>query len=231
MPQEKSCRTNQGQPGCVLCLEERRHLICLSADIQFVGQGDMNKDTENSSMPNKTDDANPMCQLLENPPLRGIFIQPLSGAPVVFGIRSGRDLESIRMHIWKGGGKVEDPGKVTDTAGHRITLFDPNAVIRPKDKDIFDYQYILDCVRDNVLKENIIDYRINTKLVYEDYNPMDVLLGHKKWEDLNKRISLLDQTGTEEECSDIGKLAAFTTRTVNYKAFLFYLNSRSYPYF
>ena len=173
--------------------------------VQFDGQDDMNKETESSNTPNKKDGANPISQLLKNPPLRGIFIQPLSGAPVVFGIRSGRDLESIRMHIWKGGGKVEDPAKVADTTGHRITLFDPNAVIRPKDKDIFDYQYILDCVRDNALKENIIEYRINTKLVYEDYDPIDVLLGHKKWEDLNKKMSLLDQTGREEECSDIGK--------------------------
>lgn len=163
------------------------------------------KGTENNNLAKKQDDSSIMCQLLKDPPIRGIFIQPLSGAPVVFGIRSGRDLESIRMHIWKGGGKVEDPRTISDTTGQRITLFDPNALIRPKNKEIFDYKYILDCVRENVLKENLIDYRINKKLVFEDYDPMDILLGNKKWNDLKKRISLLDQSGQEDECSDIGK--------------------------
>ena len=163
------------------------------------------KGTENNNLAKKQDDSSIMCQLLKDPPIRGIFIQPLSGAPVVFGIRSGRDLESIRMHIWKGGGKVEDPNTISDTTGQRITLFDPNALIRPKNKEIFDYKYILDCVRENVLKENLIDYRINKKLVFEDYDPMDILLGNKKWNDLKKRISLLDQSGQEDECSDIGK--------------------------
>ena len=157
--------------------------------VQLDGQGDMNKDTENSNTPNKKYDANPIWQSsLKIPPLRGIFIQPFSGAPVVFGVRSGRELESIRINIWRGGGKVEDPEKVPDTTGHRITLFDSIAMIRPKDNDIFNYYYIVDCVRDNVLKKNLIDYRINTKLVYEEYDPMDVLLGYKKWEDLNKKL-------------------------------------------
>ena len=163
------------------------------------------KGTENNNLPKKPDESNMMCQLLKNPPLRGIFIQPLSGAPVVFGIGSGRDLENIRMHIWKGGGKIEDPRKISDSTGHRITLFDPNALIRPKNNEIFNYNYILDCVRDNALKENLIDYRINKKLVFEDYDPIDILLGKKKWTDLKKRISLLDQSGQEDECSDIGK--------------------------
>ena len=102
----------------------------------------------------ESDYSNVLCHSLETPSLRGIFIQPLSAKPLVFGVRSGKDLESIRKHIWKGGGKVEDPGKVSDDSGHRICLFDPTAYIRPKDKDIFDYQYILDCVKENILKYN-----------------------------------------------------------------------------
>ena len=167
---------------------------------------------KDNSLLQQPDESSSLYPLLKNPPLRGIFIQPLSGAPIVFGVRSGRDLESIRMHIWKGGGKVEDPAKVSDTTGHRITLFDPNAIIRPKNQEIFDYKYILDCVKDNALKENIMEYRIHTKLIYKDYNPMDIILGHKRWEDLTKRISLLDQAGEEEECSDIGKCSNKQTK-------------------
>ena len=129
-----------------------------------------------------------------------------TAAPMVFGIRSGKDMESLRRHIWRGGGKVEDPEKDEDTTCHRITLYDPNTIKRPRGVDIFKYQYILDCVRDNVLKENLIEYRINMQLNYEYYDPLEVLLGYKKWEDLRKRISLMDLTANEEECSDIGKI-------------------------
>ena len=182
--------------------------------IQSEVQEDNNKEVENNNLSSTTDDSNLTCSSLKAPPLRGIFIRPPSGAPVIFGIRSGRDLESIRMHIWKGGGKVEDPDKVEDTSGHRINLFDPNALIRPKDKEIFDYKYVLDCVRDNTLKENLIEYRINKKLVYETYNPMEIMLGHKKWEDLIKRVSLLDHEAQEEECSDIGKYIILNSQTL-----------------
>ena len=168
----------------------------------------LDADNPPDSRPNdslESDYSNILCHSLETPSLRGIFIQPLSAKPLVFGVRSGKDLESIRKHIWKGGGKVEDPGKVSDESGHRICLFDPTAYIRPKDKDIFDYQYILDCVKENILKENILDYRINKKSMYEKYDPIEILLGVKTWKDINKRISLLDQRDQEDECSDIGK--------------------------
>ena len=168
----------------------------------------LDADNPPDSVPNgslESNYSNVLCHPLETPSLRGLFIQPLSGKPIVFGVRSGKDLESIRRHIWKGGGKVEDPGKDSDESGHRICLFDPTAFIRPKDKDIFDHQYILDCVKENVLKENILDYRINKKSMYEKYDPIEILLGVKTWNDIDKRISLLDQRGQEDECSDIGK--------------------------
>ena len=66
-------------------------------------------------------------------------------------------------------------------------------------------------MRENKLKENLIEYRINKKLFFEEYDPMDILLGNKKWNDLTKRISLLDQQGKEEECSDIGMYISLVT--------------------
>ena len=196
---------------CILCFKGRRHLMCQTAQqiqssrvsIQSDGQSDMDNNTENSNTNDEMDDQSHPTFL--NPPFRGIFIQP-TGAAMVFGIRSGKDMESLRRHIWRGGGKVEDPEKNEDITGHRITLYDPNTIKRPRGVDIFKYQYILDCVRDNVLKENLVEYRINMQLNYEYYDPLDVLLGYKKWQDLRKRISLLDLTANEEECSDIGKI-------------------------
>ena len=43
------------------------------------------------------------------------------------------------------------------------------------------------------------------QLNYECYDPMEVLLGYKKWEDLRKGISLMDLTANDGECSDIDK--------------------------
>ena len=169
--------------------------------------GLQNKDgTKNNNIRHRDEGISELCKLFQNPPVRGLFIQPLSGIPITFGVKSAKIFDSIKALIWKSGGKVEDPEKVLDSAGHRIDLFDPNSIIRPKNKEIFSFQYILDCVQDNKLKEDLIEYRLNKKLIFEDYNPMDILLGNKRWDSLSKRISLFDQHVQEEECSDIGML-------------------------
>ena len=165
-----------------------------------------NDSTKNNNISHRDDGISELCKLFQHPPVRGLFIQPSSGIPLTFGIKSAKIFDSIKALIWKSGGKVEDPEKVLDNAGHRIDLFDPNSIIRPKNREIFSFQYILDCVHDNKLKEDLIEYRLNKKLIFEDYNPMDILLGNKRWDSLSKRISLLDQHEQEEECSDIGRL-------------------------
>ena len=175
----------------------QHHDVC-ETDIQN------NDATENNNPVHEEEGINELCKLLQSPPVRGIFIQPLSGTPLTFGIKSANIYNSIKTIIWKSGGKVEDPESILDTSSHRIDLFDPDSIIRPKGKEIFSFQYVLDCVRENKLKENLIEYRLNKKLVFEEYDPMDILLGNKKWNDLKKRTSLLDQRGQEDECSDIG---------------------------
>ena len=137
------------------------------------------------------------------PPAGGLFLDPLTAMPMVFGMSSGRDLEEVRRHIINGGGVVENVDQV-DATGNRITISDPRALIRPPGQDIFSYQYIRDCLRDNMLRENLAEYRIN-KSVYEYYDPLDILLGHKKWQDLSKRTPLYQDDAEGEECSDIGK--------------------------
>ena len=165
-----------------------------------------NDGIKNNNIRHRDEGISELCKLFQSPPVRGLFIQPLSGIPITFGVKSAKIFDSIKALIWKSGGKVEDPEKVLDSGGHRIDLFDPNSIIRPKNKEIFSFQYILDCVQDNELKEDLIEYRLNKKLIFEDYNPMDILLGNKRWDSLSKRISLLDQHVQEEECSDIGML-------------------------
>ena len=162
--------------------------------------------TESNLVEQRDESINELCKLFQSPTVRGLFIQPKSGIPLTFGVKSAKIFDSIRALIWKSGGRAEDPDKVLDNGGNRIDLFDPNSIIRPKNKEIFSFQYVLDCVRDNKLKENLIEYRLNKKLVFEDYDPLDILLGKKEWNSLRKRISLFDQHEQEEECSDIGRL-------------------------
>lgn len=55
-----------------------------------------------------------------------------------------------------------------------------------REQDMFDYKYVLDCVKENSILPNMLDYRINSHLpsILQPYDPVDILLGYKRWKDI-----------------------------------------------
>ena len=90
----------------------------------------------------------------------GLFVQPYTAMPMLFGIKPGTAMESIRQYIWDGGGAIENSDEITDYSGHRIELWDPEEDLSNVDRDLFDYSYIFDCAKQNKLLENLKDYQI-----------------------------------------------------------------------
>merc|ERR550539_958667 len=195
--------------SCILCSNRKRHIICMSKeDNQKLKSNDIDQDDAKiiPDIPaidhSMTTKMNSKCLSMEEIPIGGLFIQPLTGNPMVFGIRHGKELQNIRVHIWKGGGKVENPEKEPDINGNRITFCDPNSLVMPENIDTFDYQYILDCVELNAIKENLDEYRIEDSM-YRAHDPLDVLLGYRRWYELKKKPSILNHNESPEVCSDI----------------------------
>ena len=57
-----------------------------------------------------------------------------------------------------------------------------------RDQDMFDHNYVLDCLKEKMILPNLLDYRINSNIPspFQQYDPIDVLLGYKKWRDIPK---------------------------------------------
>ena len=69
----------------------------------------------------------------------GLFIQPYTALPIVFGMKSGQEMTSIRQYIWDGGGAIENSDDIEDYSGHRIELWNPDWDSSNVKVDIFDY--------------------------------------------------------------------------------------------
>lgn len=74
-------------------------------------------------------------------------------------------------------------------------------VIICRDYDVFDYKYVENCVASNKILPNLIEYRTNQKSIYIMYNPIDVMLGNKKWSDIERvpEGSKVDDSGFDIE--------------------------------
>ena len=71
-----------------------------------------------------------------------------------------------------------------------------------RDKDIFDYNYIFDCMKHKCLVPNLNDYILG-KSAFEPYNALDILCGNRKWSELprvelGERVSDIED-GEEDE--------------------------------
>jgi hypothetical protein len=131
----------------------------------------------------------------------------------------------IGRMIREGGGILEDP-RMPDKAGYRFHLVEPKAILLPHkdDGDFFSVNYIDDCYSAGKLLPNLIDYRVNNRSIYENYEPLRVLLGFMKWTDVPRTLSTHVRSptkGVEEETSDIDEevlvapIAPIAPRRVN----------------
>lgn len=85
-----------------------------------------------------------------------------------------------------------------------IRLADPEmgTILIVRDKDIFDYNYIFDCMKHKCLVPNLNDYILG-KSAFEPYNALDILCGNRKWSELprvelGERVSDIED-GEEDE--------------------------------
>ena len=122
----------------------------------------------------------------------GLFIQPYTALPIVFGMKCGQEMRSIRQYIWDGGGAIENSDDIADYSGHRIELWNPDWDSSNVEVDIFDYQYIFDCVNQNKLLDNLKDYQIDKSSHFKDSDPMQILCGVKKWTDFVRKDKIND---------------------------------------
>ena len=69
---------------------------------------------------------------------------------------------------------------------HVIKLVPSTALIRIKDVDMFDEQFIHDCVEQNKLMD-LNDYRNGQQSMFETYDANSLMKGFFGWKDLNRR--------------------------------------------
>ncbi len=81
--------------------------------------------------------------------------------------------------------------------GNGVTTVNDDLLGLSGREDIYDVNYIFDCVEANDLLPNLSEYRLNEQSRFEEYNPCDILLGYVKWGELSR---VGDQTGVA--CSD-----------------------------
>ena len=135
-----------------------------------------------------------------------IFADELTGEPYEFVV----DIDNIESRqkiinaIKKHGGTVQGSSSPDQS---RISIIDPETrkVYKREDGDFFSYKFILDSVTQGEMPESLVPYRVNFRSMYEDYEPMDVLLKHLKWSELRKKLSMIVREQSEEiqEVSDI----------------------------
>ena len=70
---------------------------------------------------------------------------------------------------------------------------------------MFDCRYVDNCVREGRILPNLLDYRLNKNTVYTDYDPVDVLLGHRAWSELERRDEGIRVSGDEFDMVDIAR--------------------------
>jgi len=121
-----------------------------------------------------------------------LFIRP-DGLPMVFLLLSGSSTweefrESLKTDVELRGGLVLDQ-EDSQYSDNLIHLLGKNEVPM-KTTEMFDYRYVTDCIGDNLILPNLLDYRVTSLRPhpYENYDPLDILHGYAKWSDLNKRI-------------------------------------------
>ena len=139
-----------------------------------------------------------------------LFVRDCCGTPCRFALDTELPnlLQDVEERIKAGGGKVEDHRK-PDCCDCRIHLVDPKSRLLPNkdDGDVFSINYVKDCVEAKKLLENLVDYRVNPRSIFENYDPMKMLMGRQKWCELSRKLSAKIRSPTKtlilEEDSDI----------------------------
>ncbi|TRY63935.1 hypothetical protein TCAL_14361 [Tigriopus californicus] len=114
--------------------------------------------------------------------LMTLFTRPVV-LPCAFAMSASPTRALVRNLIQKHGGTLYDP-RMSDQADHRIRLSEPGKLVLGQDTDIFDHRFIKACVDAGRILPNMSDFRMNQPSFFEDYDPLDILMGRSKWSDL-----------------------------------------------
>ena len=133
-----------------------------------------------------------------------LFADELSGAPFHFNV----DVDDVECRhkivnaIQKFGGVVTNSPEDQE---HRITLVDPDSrkIYKKENGDIFSFKFIEECAAKSQLPESLVPYRVNFKSIYEEYEPMDILMGRAKWSSLPKTWSGKVRSSANDNSEDI----------------------------
>lgn len=128
--------------------------------------------------------------------------------PLVFGMTKNSSREMIRKKIEAGGGVLVDMETGDSYQDEHCVILSSKDVanrVRKKGCDVFNLRYVVECWEEDQLLPNLKDYRLNRRSFFDDYDPLQVLNGLKKWSDLPapKQNSENDDENDGEICSDI----------------------------
>jgi len=125
--------------------------------------------------------------MTEIEPPGDLFTRP-DGKPLVFVVanRNTADRKQVQGLVEEGGGRLLARAVYPDR-DHAVRLLTSTEMPLVKDQDVFNVKYIYDCVERGKLITNLKDYRVGVS-EYEDYEPMDVLTGLRKWSQLTIKI-------------------------------------------
>ena len=101
---------------------------------------------------------------MSSPSHSGLFVQPYTAQPLLFGMKLCKAMKSVQSLIWEGGGSIEISDEIPDSTGCRIELGDPEWKVTRITNEwhpVFSYQYISDCAKQNRLLANLRDYCLN----------------------------------------------------------------------
>jgi len=121
------------------------------------------------------------------------------GVPMAFMMPPmGLERQQIKQFIETGGGVLVHK-TYSLYKENIIRLADPEqrTILIVRDRDIFDYNYIFDCMKHKSLVPNLNDYIVG-KSAFEPYNSLDILCGNRKWSDL-KRVEVGERVSDIED--------------------------------
>jgi hypothetical protein len=118
-----------------------------------------------------------------------LFIRP-DGLPMAIMITyKGRmeETQKVKQLVEERGGVVFDRPSLA-YRDNMVRLLVGGEVSLRRDQDMFDHRYVLDCLKEDMILPIMLDYRINSHLpsILEQYDPVDVLLGYKRWKDITE---------------------------------------------
>ena len=151
-----------------------------------------------------------------------LFIRP-DGLPMVFVMLPGRSScevtrASLKRDIETRGGLLLDT-RDSIYSENSILLLGKNEIPH-RYQEMFDHRYIMDCIYENTILPNMLDYRVTRRtLSFKSFDPLDILHGYSKWSDLETVTQGEAVSDIEEDVEDESLAQPQKSPIKNYKIY------------